>query len=117
MKYEELNGSSREETEKALNSGDENFISTALIEAALNDSDWRWVQGLCARFADSSSVQVRRAVATCLGHIARIHHNLDSNVALPILRKLLGDPTTFGSADDAMDDISTFLGWEREQAA
>lgn len=52
-------------------------ILETLLGAAYYDSDWRWVQGVCLRFLDHANLGVRSNAAICIGHIARIHRNLD----------------------------------------
>jgi hypothetical protein len=73
----------RPELEVLLESGKQSAIIEALLIAAYYDPDWRWVQGVCLRFLDDTDVWVKTNAATCLGHIARIHKNLDLELVLP----------------------------------
>jgi hypothetical protein len=45
-----------------------------------------------------------------LGHLARIHGQLDLERVEPRLRELRADPEVAGSAEDALDDIERFMG-------
>jgi hypothetical protein len=99
----------RPELEALLESGKQSAIIEALLSAAYYDPDWRWVQGVCLRFLDDTDVWVKTNAATCLGHIARIHKNLDLELVLPKLLPLKGDPTIGPRVEDALEDIRFFL--------
>jgi hypothetical protein len=100
---------SRPELEALIESGNEKAIIDALLSAAYYDSDWRWVQGVCLRFLDHTDLRVRSNAAICLGHIARIHRNLDLDVVLPKLLALKGDAAIAPWVEDALEDIHFFL--------
>ena len=77
------------------------------------ESDRRWVQSQCLKFARHNDSFVRGVAATCLGHLARIHGVIDEDEVVPVLRQLLrdSDPDTRGKAQDALSDFSAFLSW------
>ncbi len=99
----------RPELEALIESGNESAIIESLLSAAYYHPNWRWVQGVCLRFLDHSDVGVRSNAATCLGHIARIHKNLDLDLVLPKLLPLKGDPAIGPRVEDALEDIRFFL--------
>jgi hypothetical protein len=109
MEYHEIFPMDRPDLEKLVESGNENAIVEALLSAAYYDPDWRWVQGLCLRFLDHADRNVRWNAAICLGHIARIHRNLDLELVLPKLLALKGDPSIASSVEEALEDIRFFL--------
>jgi len=109
MGYYEIFPIDRRELEKLLESGNENAIVEALLSAAYYDPDWRWVQGQCLRFLDHADRNVRWNAATCLGHVARIHRNLDLELVLPRLLVLKGDASIAPSVEEALADIRFFL--------
>jgi hypothetical protein len=88
----------RAAAESALSGSDSAAICRALVDAALHDPDWAWVQEHCLRLLTSSDSEVRGVAATCLGHVARIHGMLDL------------DPEVRDRAEDALDDIQQFMG-------
>jgi len=45
----------------------------------------------------------------CLGHVARIHGQLDVQKCVPAIRELLDDARTRGKAEDALEDIETYV--------
>jgi hypothetical protein len=55
---------------------------------------------------------VRWYAAICLGHLARIHRQLDLEVVLQRLTELQTDPLVKAGADDALDDIRFFLNFQ-----
>ena len=86
------------------------MICETLVRVALRDSDWWWVQEHCLRLTAATDPDVRRVAATCLGHLARIHGQLDLDRVEPRLRELRADAEVCGSAKDALDDIQQFMG-------
>jgi hypothetical protein len=108
MMYESLEPIERPEAEAILGSDDPKAIVRTLLRLALHEADWRWVQTISLTFVRHPSVGVRRAVATALGHLARLHGTLDLATALPALRSLAGDPGVAGAAQDAIDDVEWY---------
>jgi hypothetical protein len=51
---------------------------------------------------------VRGVAALAAGHVAQIHGTLSENI-VPLIESLLGDGRTSGKAQDALDDIRTFV--------
>jgi hypothetical protein len=110
---------SRVEAEAAFAAGQSNIVCRVLVEVALHDPDWRWIQEVCVRFANDTDSGVRGVAATCIGHLARLHQRIDVDAVLPVLGRLLQDPDVSGKAEDALDDIAIFLSSDegRRQAA
>jgi hypothetical protein len=102
----------REEIEILLRSGDARDISDALLSAAYYDAEWRWVQEQCLAFTHHSETNVRWVAATCLGHLARIHGQLDLELVLLRLSEMKTDPLVRPSVDDALEDIRFFLKFQ-----
>jgi hypothetical protein len=102
----------REEVELLLRSNDEQEVQDALLSATYYDPDWRWVQGRCLAHSHHSHPRVRSIAATCLGHLARIHRQLDLELVLQRLAELKADPLVKASAEDALDDIRLYLKFQ-----
>lgn len=109
MRYDQPSYASKQETERALVSARPSEIVSALVGAALEAPDRAWVEALCLRLVQHPDAEVRRAVATAGGHLARIHRALDPRLVQEIER-LAEDRLTAGAAGDALDDIRLFLG-------
>ncbi|MDB5971727.1 MAG: hypothetical protein JWQ90_4177 [Hydrocarboniphaga sp.] len=84
-------------------------ICTALVSLAFHEEDWRWVQKRCLYFLESDDEDISGLAATCLGHIARIHRQLDKDVVVHALRSKLSNAKIAGRIEDALDDIDTFI--------
>jgi hypothetical protein len=111
-RYVEPQPYSREQAERAFQSGDLDAICHALVGVAFHDPDRQWVQDQCVRLSTHPSSDVRGLVATCFGHLARIHRSLDWAVVEPVLACLSADadPEVRGRVDDARSDFEMFLG-------
>jgi hypothetical protein len=108
LTYREPHPITRKEAEAAFASADSEEITLALVSVAFHDPDWRWVQDQCLHFAQHDVANVRQVAATCLGHVARIHRQLDLEKVLPVLQELSHDPEI--QVEDALDDIQMFVG-------
>lgn len=100
---------SHEEAESVFRSGDSKEICATLVSLALNDTQWKWVQQKCIDYSDDPDPEVRGGAVTCLGHIARLHRELDVDVVVPVIQRLMHDPEVAGRAEDAWDDLSLYL--------
>ena len=109
MKCQDSRPYNKRALEKVFASRDVKIICEALVSIALNDSDWRRAQNKCLEFLSDESPDVRALAATCLGHIARIHRQLDKEKVLIAFREHLDDSIISGQIADALDDIDIFL--------
>src|SRR5438445_8183155 len=102
MKYEKLEPISKKRAKEQLARSDRESVSRALVRIAMFESDRRWAQSQCLRFARDQDSFIRGVAATCLGHLARIHGEIDEDEVIPIVRQLLRDedPQTRGKAED-----------------
>jgi hypothetical protein len=109
MHYDEGKPISHEDARRARDAGSEEELCDALVAVVLNTKDREWAEDFCISCASHSSAGVRGLVATCIGHIARIHRQLDLAKMTPILRTLSRDPDIAGRVQDAIDDICMFM--------
>lgn len=109
MKYEEPPPVTKSEAERVFGSSDLDRVRETLVCVALHEPDWRWVQEWCLRLLDHDDTTVRAVAATCMGHVARIHRQLDLERSLPALRALLYAPETRGYAESALEDVAMFI--------
>lgn len=112
MEYREVIERDRAEIELLLRSENSTDILDALLSAAYYDPDWKWVQEQCLIFLTHNERYVRRLSATCLGHLARIHKQLDLELVLSRLVQLKDDPEIGDSVQDALDDIRFYLKFQ-----
>jgi hypothetical protein len=109
MHYDNTNPISQDEARRARDEGSDDELCDALISVVLNANNREWVEEFCVSCACHPSANVRGLVATCIGHIARIHRQLDIPRITLILRMLSQDPGITGRVQDAIDDIWTFM--------
>ncbi len=109
MQYRAVSSMSRQKIMDGLSSGREDAVAEALLSATYHDPDWRWVQARCLDLLSSGSHATRALAITCLGHLARIHGVLDTQIVLPALRGADKDPALPGRVRDALGDMEMFL--------
>lgn len=107
--YDEVKPIDRNIAEVYFSSGDPECICNALVAITFHDQDWKWVQEKCLFFLMSENTDISGLSATCLGHIARIHGQLDEDRVVNMLQERLTDPQLSGRIEDALDDIEMFL--------
>src|SRR5262249_33543427 len=109
LTYHEPTPMSRSELQEAFSSDDSQRVAYAMVSAAFFESNWAWAEGQFLHFASNAAPEIRALAATCLGHLARIHHQLHLDIVLPVLQALKADPATSGAAEDAIADLKIFL--------
>lgn len=100
-----------EDIMRSFRSGDSAEISRTLVTLALSDPDWRKVEAYCLDFLDHPDAGIRMVAATCIGHLARIHQQLDLDLVLPALYRHQSDPGKYvaGNVDNALSAIERFM--------
>jgi hypothetical protein len=99
---------SRDEARLAFSSGNAEEICIALVAVTFHDPDLHWVQELCLNFLSHGDSRISGLAATCLGHLARIHRNIDREKVLSALHHHLSNEEIAGRVEDAIDDIEMF---------
>lgn len=108
MKHHSIEPISRSEAEDKFQNGTKEDVRETLLSVTFHDPNREWVEGYCVQLLNSEDENTRAIAITCLGHLARIHGELDTNLVIPILTSLLSDPFLGGYASDALDDIKIF---------
>lgn len=109
MQFDDVRPMTRNAAETALASGDEALVCEALVRCAFHDPDWQWVQEQCLTLIQTASQAVKAVAVVCLGHLARIHGELDLSRVVPALHELAKDPELVGRVQDTLDDIHMFV--------
>lgn len=113
MKFDQPLALSRHQAERALSSTDARVVREALVAIALNESDWRWAQERCLQLTHHRDVTVRAVAVTCIGHIARIHREVDLNAIRLRLDELILDAELAPFVENALEDIALFTTTDR----
>jgi hypothetical protein len=98
----------KDAAERIFSSGDVEKTCHALVAVALHENDWKWVQDKCLYFLMNDNPEISGLAATCLGHIARIHRQIEKDKVIPLLKSRLNDTRITGRIEDALDDIDMF---------
>lgn len=100
---------SHSKAQKIFMSDDKDKICDTLLSLSFYDEDWKWVQDQCLILLDHADIDISGLATTCIGHLARIHKQLDLNKVVPMLNVKAKDPDIGGRAQDALDDIDIFI--------
>lgn len=90
---------------------DKGFCCHLLLNIILDESfqDWKWKQDLCIELAKSKkNPDLCGLAVTCIGHIARIHQQIEKNKVIRELDKIKDLPYIRCRIEDALDDINMF---------
>ena len=85
------------------------------VSVSLYAEDREWAEAVCVRLAHHPHFNVRGNAMLGLGHLARRFGVLDRTLVAPLVLAALDDPHAYvrGQADNALDDIRQFIGWDR----
>ena len=109
MEYKNIEPIDKQTAEDAFESQKTEAICYALVAVAFYEQDWKWVQDKCLYFLQSNNPTVSGLAATCLGHVARIHRQLERRKVIDALRSLPEDSQIAGRVEDALDDIKMWV--------
>ncbi|QYJ21362.1 hypothetical protein KYT87_27895 [Achromobacter sp. ES-001] len=109
MDYKDYPKINRNDAEIAFASGDVRSICEALVSVSLYGEDGKWAQNKCLEFLRSENSDIKGVAAIGLGHIARVHRQLDKEKVLAALRRHQHDVAISGQVEDAIDDINMFV--------
>jgi hypothetical protein len=101
---------SKKELEIMLQSDDGDVVIDALLYLCFNINDPEWIQVKCIQAIEGAgNDDIKGLAITCIGHVARIHSEIDRSLVIPILRSRLTVDTLSGRAQDALDDIDMYV--------
>ncbi|WP_143261546.1 hypothetical protein [Allokutzneria sp. NRRL B-24872] len=99
----------RKAMEAAVWSSEVEAATDALLGITYNDPDRVYVESILLKcLSVECDRQVRSLAVTCIGHVARIYRSVGRDV-LRKLDELLDDPDLSGVAEDALDDVKSFV--------
>jgi hypothetical protein len=106
----EISEYSQAEIIELLKAADEEIVSQALLYMTFNIQDAEWIQKTCLEFISTSENNSMRGLAiTCLGHVARIHGEINEELTVPALMLYLEKESLSERAQNALDDIEIFV--------
>ncbi len=107
--YQEVYPIDKATARKIFESGDEEQICHAMVSVAFHEPDWEWAQNKFLELFRQDNISISSLAATCLGHIARIHHQLDKEKVLQAFNSRSDNKDLSGFIRDATDDIEIFV--------
>lgn len=113
MKYDSVQPINRSDAARILASTNKSAVCSAMVSLAFHDPDWRWVQDQCLAKLRDKDMTVAGVAATCLGHLARIHHCLDVATVIPALELARRNASLRGRVEDALEDIRMYSAEDR----
>jgi hypothetical protein len=119
MTSELAGGAFRARVEDAIERDDPAELAELAFEVGLSGDPWEWAQSCTIQLARHRSAGVRASAVASFGHLARRFGRLDPGRVRRIVEIALHDPSAAvrARADDAADDLLTFLGWQLERPA
>jgi hypothetical protein len=109
MRYEEIPVLARDEIERDLATHDSTKITIALLSGALYSDDREWIEKYCLEFLQKDDRNLKYAAIVSLGHLVRLHGNLDLSLVLPLLVDVEMDPQLAGDVSLLRSEIRTFM--------
>ena len=81
-----------------------------MTEAVLGGGvDHKELESIALELVGDEDPVLQYSGAQALGHLARLYHDLDLDVVLPVLEAASLRPVVSAAAGDALDDINTFM--------
>lgn len=80
-----------------------------LLSLALYDPDWRWVQGCSIGLLHDPDIDIVATALLAIGHVGRLHGQLDLDRVLPELEVLRTNEALAGRVSDVLSDIDIFV--------
>ena len=109
MNYQNVEALTRSEAEEGLASRDISTLCETLLSISFHESDQDWALEQLSNFASHPEQEIRTLVATCIGHVGRIHRRIDLRKADAILKQLARDPSVVPFVDEARADLEIFV--------
>lgn len=82
------------------------ILLTAL--STINDGDW--LENFYMQYARSDNIDIARLSLTCMGHLARIHRNINTDKIISFLKEMENSTKELnGTIQDVLDDIDIFM--------
>lgn len=110
MRYEPIPELSRQQVEAALDRDDPDELSVAVLAVTLGWDDAAQAEALCLQLAEHMDQTVRGNAVLGLGHLARRFGSLSAQ-SVGVVEAARSDAASYvrGQAEDARDDIDSFL--------
>lgn len=98
------------EVEKALSSDNKDIVINGIMYMIFNMNDVNWISNHLIRLSKHNNLEISSLALTCFGHLTRLHGSVGNlKCVSELLKNMSKDVSLGGAAEDAMDDIETFM--------
>ena len=98
------------EIEKALSSNNKDIVINGIMAMVFNLDDVNWISNHLIELSKHNNLEISSLALTCFGHLARLHGNVGNLECVSnLLKNMSKNVSLGGAAEDAMDDIETFM--------
>ncbi len=98
------------EIEKALSSNNKDIVINGIMAMVFNLDDVNWISNHLIELSKHNNLEISSLALTCFGHLARLHGNVGNLKRVSkLLKNMSKNVLLSGAAEDAMDDIETFM--------
>lgn len=106
--YENPRSIAKEAAEAILLKGNSSEMCSALISIALYEKDLSWAQDLVFPNFLSTNKDIAQAAITSVGHLARLHGQIDLDRLNFLLERMIYKAELSGNIEDMFNDIEVF---------
>lgn len=99
----------KDEFLQVVTSNDISLVCNAVVSSSEYIDDYEWLVTQYSLLLNHENAEVRGITVTCIGHLARLYKIADKNQLLRLLKPLLSDEMLVGRAEDAIDDVNSYL--------
>ena len=103
----------KEDVERVIYENNPDDLLYVPLVVSMDPPDFDWAENICIQLAEHPNFNVRGNAILGFSHLARVCGKLNENIVRPIIEKALNDQDEYvkGHAQDSVDDISHYLGW------
>lgn len=116
MKYVDVHSNEYSDSDvyEVIKMNNEEVLKLLPIQLGFNHENWKFVQDVCVILSEHAHPDIRGNALLALTYVAMIHKKLEKNIVKPLLLRGLKDEDRWvkGRAQDALDDINTYMKWK-----
>lgn len=95
---------------KIIDSNNKDIVINGIMAMVFNLDDVNWISNHLIELSKHNNLEISSLALTCFGHLARLHSNVGNLECVSnLLKNMSKNVSLGGAAEDAMDDIETFM--------
>jgi hypothetical protein len=94
-----------------MDTAEKSAVVEGILSATMYEHDPTWALEICLKYCNAGDVDIRGIAIEGLGHIARVHGDIDLERVIPVLDVALKDtdPWVVDKAEFSLDDLTRFV--------